>query len=205
MLRIDRSVTPTMAKAPTLGTWELELLRTVENVVRLGHIASLSRGRLDLEQGSVAIADDALVVNCAADGLKMRPLVPIWQSESITLQPVRAGFPCFGAAIAGYVEATRARRSREEPALLAVILGQQPGRLGEDERPGPAELGVVQLRARHQGVVRPGRTQPLAGPARAARLSGAGRHVGPTADRRAGRARQAGRAERVDPAMNMPP
>ena len=28
MLRIDRSVTPTMAKAPTLGTWELELLRT---------------------------------------------------------------------------------------------------------------------------------------------------------------------------------
>ena len=107
MLRIDRSVTPTMAKAPTLGTWELELLRTVENVVRLGHIDSLSRGRLDLEQGSVAIADDALIVNCAADGLKMRPLLPIWQSESITLQPVRAGFPCFGAAIAGYVEATR--------------------------------------------------------------------------------------------------
>ena len=28
MLRIDRRVTPTMAKAPTLGTWELDLLRT---------------------------------------------------------------------------------------------------------------------------------------------------------------------------------
>jgi hypothetical protein len=107
MLRIDRSVTPTMAKAPTLGTWELEMLRTVENVVRLGHIDSLSRGRLDLQHGSVPIAEDALVVNCAADGLKMRPLLPIWQPESITLQPVRAGFPCFGAAIAGYVEATR--------------------------------------------------------------------------------------------------
>ena len=38
MLRIDRSVTPTMAKAPTLGTWELDQLRTIENVVRLGHI-----------------------------------------------------------------------------------------------------------------------------------------------------------------------
>jgi hypothetical protein len=25
----------------------------------------------------------------------------------ITLQPIRAGFPCFGAALAGYVEATR--------------------------------------------------------------------------------------------------
>ena len=46
-------------------------------------------------------------MNCAADGLKMPPLVPIWGPEAITLQPIRAGFPCFGAALAGYVEATR--------------------------------------------------------------------------------------------------
>ena len=38
MLRIDRSVTPTMAKAPTLAQWELDELRTVEDVVRLGHL-----------------------------------------------------------------------------------------------------------------------------------------------------------------------
>ncbi len=107
MLRIDRSVTPSMAKAPTLGTWELELLRSIEHVVRLGHIETVGRGRIDLAEGSVAVADDALVVNCAADGLKLRPLVPIWQPETITPQPVRAGFPCFGAAITGYVEATR--------------------------------------------------------------------------------------------------
>ena len=107
MLRIDRSATPTMAKAPTLGGWELELLRSIENVVRLGHIDTVHRGRIDLADGSVQVADDALVVNCAADGLKMRPLVPIWQPDVITVQPVRAGFPCFGAAVTGYVEATR--------------------------------------------------------------------------------------------------
>ncbi|WP_193611490.1 NAD(P)-binding protein [Nocardioides lijunqiniae] len=107
MLRIDRAVTPTMAKAPTLGTWELDLLRTVEDVVRRGHLVSVSRGRLDFEDGSVAVADDAVVVNCAADGLRHRPRVPIWGPEAITLQPIRAGFPCFGAALAGYVEATR--------------------------------------------------------------------------------------------------
>ncbi len=107
MLRVDRSVTPTMAKAPTLATWELDLLRTLGDVVRLGHVRSVSPGRLELEDGSVEIAPDALVVNCAADGLKHPPLVPIWQPSEITLQPVRAGFPCFGAAIAGYVEATR--------------------------------------------------------------------------------------------------
>lgn len=108
MLRIDRSVMPTMAKAPTLATWELDLLRTVEDVVRRGHITSVGRGKLEMTQGStVGIADDALVVHCAADGLKYPPLVPVWRPRDITLQPIRAGFPCFGAALAGYVEATR--------------------------------------------------------------------------------------------------
>ena len=32
MMRIDRSVMPTMAKAPTLATWELDQLRTLENL-----------------------------------------------------------------------------------------------------------------------------------------------------------------------------
>jgi hypothetical protein len=107
MLRIDRSVTPTMAKAPTLGTWELEQLRTIENVVRRGHIDTVRPGRIDLADGSVEVAADALVVNCAADGLKLLPRLPIWRPEAITPQPIRAGFPCFGAALAGYVEATR--------------------------------------------------------------------------------------------------
>ena len=107
VLRIDRSVMPTMARTPTLGTWELEELRTIEHVVRRGHIEVVHRGRIGLAQGEVTIADDALVVNCTADGLKLKPLMPIWGPDVITLQPIRAGFPCFGAALAGYVEATR--------------------------------------------------------------------------------------------------
>lgn len=107
MLRIDRAVMPSMAKAPTLGTWELDLLRSIGRVVRRGHLRQASRGRLDFDEGSVRVADDALVVNCAANGLKQPPLVPLWSPDAITLQPVRAGFPCLGAALAGYVEATR--------------------------------------------------------------------------------------------------
>ncbi|MFC7487175.1 pyridine nucleotide-disulfide oxidoreductase [Knoellia sp. CPCC 206453] len=107
MMRIDRSVTPTMAKAPTLAKWELDQLRTLQNVVRRGHIKAVDRGRLEFADASVRVADDALVVHCAADGLKYPPLVPVWRPDVITLQPVRAGFPTFGAAIAGYIEATR--------------------------------------------------------------------------------------------------
>ena len=107
MLRIDRTVMPTMAKTPTLATWELEQLRTLEHVVRRGHVETVDRGRLTFADGSVAVAGDALVVHCAADGLKYPPLVPVWRDDVITLQPIRAGFPCFGAALIGYVEATR--------------------------------------------------------------------------------------------------
>ena len=107
MLRIDRSVTPTMAKAPTLGQWELDLLREVQHVVRMGHVRSAREDRLELDEGTVDLPAGAVVVNCAADGLKNPPLVPIWSDDVITLQPIRAGFPCFGGALAGYVEATR--------------------------------------------------------------------------------------------------
>ena len=107
MLRIDRSVTPTMAKTPTLATWELELLATVEDVVRLGHIDHVTSREIVFAGGSVPLSPGAVVVHCAASGLQYPPLVPIWGADRIRLQTIRAGFPCFNAALAGYVEATR--------------------------------------------------------------------------------------------------
>lgn len=98
-----------------LGSGRVELFAGCEYLGDRAFVSRVSgqrfevpeRCRIDLAHGSVAVADDALVVNCAADGLKMAPRVPIWRPEAITLQPIRAGFPCFGAALAGYVEATR--------------------------------------------------------------------------------------------------
>lgn len=107
MLRIDQSVTPTMAKTPTIAQWEIDLLRRVDNVVRLGHVRRVEKGRIALTDGDIRVARDALVVHCAASGLKYPPVVPVWGRDAITLQPVRSGFPCFGAAVTGYVEATR--------------------------------------------------------------------------------------------------
>jgi hypothetical protein len=107
LLRIDTDAVPTMAKTPTLGTWELDLLRSVENVVRLGHVRQVTRQEIVLDDGSVPLAPGSLIVHCAASGLQYPPLVPIWQPDKIRLQTIRAGFPCFCAALTGYVEATR--------------------------------------------------------------------------------------------------
>lgn len=107
MLRLDDDIVPTMAKTPTLGTWELDLLRTVEDVVRLGHIERVTRHEIVLDAGRVALAPGSLIVHCAASGLQYPPLVPIWGRDKIRIQTIRAGIPCFCAALAGYVEATR--------------------------------------------------------------------------------------------------
>jgi hypothetical protein len=107
MLRIDTGLVPTMAKTPTLGGWELELLRTVEHVVRLGHVRSVTGREMVLEHGVVPLPPGSVVVHCAASGLQYPPMVPIWGPDKIRLQTIRAGFPCFNAALAGFVEATR--------------------------------------------------------------------------------------------------
>ena len=71
-----------------------------------GAVAGVAR-EIVLERGSVALPPDSLVVHCAASGLSYPPMVPIWGEDAIRLQTSRAGFPCFNAALVGYVEATR--------------------------------------------------------------------------------------------------
>ena len=107
LLRVDGNVVPTMAKTPTLARWELDLLRSVERVVRLGHITRVESTEIRLQRGEVPLEPGSLVVHCAAAGLQYPPMVPIWGSDMIRLQTIRAGAPCFAAALAGYVEATR--------------------------------------------------------------------------------------------------
>lgn len=107
MLRIDPGIVPTMAKTPTLGIWERDLLRTVERVVRLGHVEHVTDREIVLTGGTVPLAPGSLVVHCAASGLRYPPVVPVWAPDRIRLQTIRVGFPCFCAALAGFVEATR--------------------------------------------------------------------------------------------------
>jgi hypothetical protein len=126
MIRIDPSVRPTMAKTPTLARWELELLRSIERVVRLGHLRGVVPGRLELDEGVVTIHPDAVVVHCAASGLQYRPLIPIWGDEAITIQQLRPGFVCLSAALIGYVEATRDEDAEKNRLCLPSPLSDTP-------------------------------------------------------------------------------
>ncbi len=217
MVRVDRSVTPAMAKAPTLATWELERLRTVENVVRRGHLRRVEPGRMIFDDGSVVIAGYAVLAHCAASGLQNPPRVPIWGPLGITLQAIRSGFPCFGAALAGYVEATRnddAEKNRLCPptpygnslaewANMTVLGARATASFGAgpDIRVWANEtaLNPARIPAGH-AVSRElddalARLQAHAGPglARMAELSGSGATARPPAGLRRGRSPEAAR------------
>ena len=140
MLRIDRSVTPTMARTPTLATWELDLLRSLENVVRLGHIRSVTRGRIDLEHGSV-------VDRRRRAGRELRRRGP----EDAAARPPLAARRHHPPADPGRLPVLRRRpgrlrrghphrRRHQERRVPPLAVPEHPDAVGPDERPGLPEL-----------------------------------------------------------------
>ncbi len=107
LLRIDPAVTPTMYRCAIVTRRELEQLRSVEDVVRLGYVRHIAPHELTLAEGTIPTTPGTLHIDCTANGLHLGPLQPIFAADRITIQPVRPCSPVFNAALIGYIEATR--------------------------------------------------------------------------------------------------
>jgi hypothetical protein len=106
LLRIDTSVRPTMYRCATVSLAELEQLRTIRNIVRMGRVRSIGATEIVLESGSIATTPETLHIDCTADGLARRPAVPVFDGDRITLQNIRRCQPTFSSALIGHVAAT---------------------------------------------------------------------------------------------------
>ena len=73
VFRIDPSVEPTMLKGATPSLGELDQLRRIENVVRLGHVERIDLDAITLEHGSIPTSPDHLHIHCASAGLERQP------------------------------------------------------------------------------------------------------------------------------------
>jgi hypothetical protein len=107
LLRTDESVWPTMFKGALATEAELEQLRRIEDVVRLGHVQRIERDAIVLDDGTVRTTAGQLHVHCAASGHNQAPGIPLFTDHRITVQQIRAGVFAFSNAFTGYVEATR--------------------------------------------------------------------------------------------------
>lgn len=107
MVRIDPSRPATMFRGTMLSARELDAVRQIEDVVRLGRVRRIEAGRIVLERGETETGPDVLHVDCTALGLNNAPATAIFQPGRIVLQQVRYLSPTFNAALIGFVEANR--------------------------------------------------------------------------------------------------
>src|SRR5918994_156855 len=105
--RIDPTVKPTMFRSATVSTSELEAVRTIENVVRLGHVRHIGPDAISMEHGEIATDRNQVHVDCSAPGLRPTKSRPVFEGGHITLQPIRTVVPPFNAALTGYIETSR--------------------------------------------------------------------------------------------------
>ena len=103
MLRIDADRMPDMYRCATVTEIELEQLRRVTNVIRQGRVRRITETSIELDGGSVETTPGTVHIDCTADGLEQRPIVPVFNGGRITLQTVRACQQVFSAALIGYL------------------------------------------------------------------------------------------------------
>lgn len=107
LLRLDSAVMPAGFRCAFVDDVELPRLRSVTNVVRLGHVLRVEPQRLVLEQGETELPPGTLVVDCSARGLPELPAMPVFSADRVVVQYVRQCSPSFGAALCAWVEAHR--------------------------------------------------------------------------------------------------
>jgi hypothetical protein len=107
VLRVDRAVEPTMFRGATVSASEIDQLRRIRGVVRLGKVRRVEPERIVLDQGTMPTSPRHLHVHCAAEGLSRARETPVFAAGRITLQSIRTGLLPFAAALIAFVEATR--------------------------------------------------------------------------------------------------
>jgi hypothetical protein len=122
-LRVDPDYWPTTFRGATASPAEVETLRRIKNVVRMGHVIRLDRGSAQLEHGTLPVADDWLYVDCTAEGLRRRLPISVFEPGRITLQfTMFFGVPTYSAALIARTEVADCDDATRNAACPALIV-----------------------------------------------------------------------------------
>ncbi|WP_353216514.1 hypothetical protein [Sandarakinorhabdus sp.] len=122
MLRIDRSINPTMFHYAICSEAEIAILQRITDVVRMGRVQALEDEQMVLEQGTRATPPGTLFIDCTASAVERRPPVPVFQPGLIVPQMIRLPQPAFSAAMIAWIEAHIEGEAAQNALTMAVPL-----------------------------------------------------------------------------------
>jgi hypothetical protein len=113
MLRLDRSIQPSMLKGATVSVGERDELERIENVIRFGHVLVIDPDTITLERGSIPTSPRHLHIHCASAGLRYNPPRPVFADANLLLQPLTRVSLSLSAGIIACVEASERSTSEK--------------------------------------------------------------------------------------------
>ncbi|MEO0480300.1 MAG: NAD(P)/FAD-dependent oxidoreductase, partial [Planctomycetota bacterium] len=119
-VRIDESVRPAMFHGATISDPELEELRKVKNVIRMGRIQRIEPDQIIMDDGVLPSDPDTLFVDCSACAVGNSEETTVFQGDTIYLQTVRTVQPVFSAAFIAHIDLTR--DSEDEKNRLCQVV-----------------------------------------------------------------------------------
>jgi hypothetical protein len=107
LVRLDPNVRPSMFHAAVISPKELDALRQIRNVIRLGRVTDIGLNEIKLQHGNIPTTPGHLFVDCSASailGPSMADIKPIFQDGLILPQTIRSYQPAFSAAMIAHIE-----------------------------------------------------------------------------------------------------
>jgi NAD(P)-binding Rossmann-like domain len=149
MLRIDPEVEPGVFRGATISLLELESLRRIENVVRLGRVRRIGTTHVEFDDTTLSTDARQVYVDCTAEGLRPVSPRPVFESDRMTPQYVTIGVAPWSAATIAAVEASGLDDSHKNELCPPVTFTGQTSSLGPISLAGIA--GLV-ARSAHPGL-----------------------------------------------------
>lgn len=104
LLRIDQDVKPAMFHGATISQLELQQLRRIKNIIRLGRVTAIESDKIVLEKGGIPTSAGQIHVDCSARLIKDLTALPVFQGDLIIPQALRSYQPVFSAAMVAHIE-----------------------------------------------------------------------------------------------------
>ena len=120
VFRLDKKIRPAKWKCATISKKELQTVRKIQNVIRMGRVKKVSKKNIFLERGRVQNSEKSIIVDCSACGLASRPEKKIFSENAITLQSIMMCQQVFSASIIAKIESLGLGVS-EKNALVSPV------------------------------------------------------------------------------------